>query len=544
MNVTVFEAMKIEGLANCRVAAGHSGLYREIKYVTVMEVPDVIHWLKGDDFILTSLYAIKDDTDAQKQLVKQLVDKGSAALAIKTHRYFEGIPECILESANRYAFPIIEISPEIAYLDILTPLTRRILDKNRINIEDFFAWLTETSMEGHEMLSIIDMVEKFLDNMVTLESRVNLPHPVPWEGKIAPLTVSQRNALIESKHSLRMTRVFNKQHMDCIVTPIILNGELEGCLTCWQTTHNFQQLDLTVLERVAPFLALELLGTKTRIEVEQKYKNDFMSGVLFGNIRSMEEITEKARLYGWNFSLNYATAVFDMDHFSKLIDDQLRNEVSIQSFKQHGLRALEKLIETELGDSITVLWSDKFIVLFPFHRTENKERSFTKFVSAIQKVQFELHASFPDATFTIGVSRPHFGIDGLREGYIEADASIRLGRPVFGRDTVICFDDLGVYRLLSELSNSSELKTFYMETSGKLEEYDSTHGTELLESLRLYFLYNFNVQDAARAMYIHPNTLKYRLRRVEEITEFSLNDAEGRLHLHLGLKIWHMFRHK
>lgn len=544
MKVTVSDAMKVEGLAECEVVAGHAGLDREIKYVTVMEVPDVIHWLKGDDFILTSLYAIKDDAPAQAELVKLLVDKGSAALAIKTHRYFDSIPECILESANRYEFPIIEISQETAYLDIITPLTKLILDKSRVDIEDFFAWLTETAMEGHEVLSIIDMVEKFLDNKVTLESHVNLMQSTSWEGQIAPLTVIQRNALLESKHSLRMIRDFNKQRMDCIVTPIIINGELEGCLTCWQTTHRFQQLDLIVLERVVPFLALELLGTKTRVEVELKYKNDFMSGVLFGNIRSVEEITEKARMYGWDLSVNYIIALFDIDHFIKIIEAKLSNEVSIQSFKQHGLQTLERLIKTELGDAIVILWSDKFIVLFPFHDMNDRDQVFLQFISSIKKAQLQMYTLFPDATFTIGIARPHSGIDGLRAGYAEAETSVRQGRPVFGRNTVIRFDDLGVYRLLSELSNSEELKSFYMETVGKIVEYDSIHGTQLLESLRLYFAHNFNIQEAASDMYVHFNTLKYRLHRIEEITQFNLNDAEGRLHLHLGLKIWSIVHHQ
>lgn len=72
MGVTIREAMQVGGLLRCKVVAGESALDKEIQYITVMEVPDVIQWLKGNELLLTSLYAIKDDLQAIQNLVPQL----------------------------------------------------------------------------------------------------------------------------------------------------------------------------------------------------------------------------------------------------------------------------------------------------------------------------------------------------------------------------------------------------------------------------------------------------------------------------------------
>src|SRR5690625_361539 len=140
MSITVKEAMEIGGLKHCKVIAGKEGLDRIIDHVTVMEIPDVVEWLKGNDFLLTSLLPIKNDSKDLNNLISKLDNAGSAVLAIK-NRFFDEIPLMLLEEGDLLNFPIIEIKQEIAYLDIITPLMKKILlegSSNQENIEEFF----------------------------------------------------------------------------------------------------------------------------------------------------------------------------------------------------------------------------------------------------------------------------------------------------------------------------------------------------------------------------------------------------------------------
>ena len=169
--ITVQDAMGIGGLTKCKIVAGHKGANREIKHVTVMEVPDTIQWLKGNELLLTSLYPIKDDTEAVNQLVRQLVEKGSAGLAIKTHRFFEQIPEMIIHEANRLNFPVIEMDKDVPYLDIITPLMSAILGNTSLeqedidDINDVVKWITELALGGKGLEIIVETLTKILKNL-------------------------------------------------------------------------------------------------------------------------------------------------------------------------------------------------------------------------------------------------------------------------------------------------------------------------------------------------------------------------------------------
>jgi hypothetical protein len=79
-------------LAEARVLAGASGLDRIVSRLNVMEVPDILPWVKPHELLLTTGYPLRDDPDGLIKLVAELDERGLAALAIKLHRYFDELP--------------------------------------------------------------------------------------------------------------------------------------------------------------------------------------------------------------------------------------------------------------------------------------------------------------------------------------------------------------------------------------------------------------------------------------------------------------------
>jgi purine catabolism regulator len=95
-----------------------------------------------------------------------------------------------------------------------------------------------------------------------------------------------------------------------------------------------------------------------------------------------------------------------------------------------------------------------------------------------------------------------------------------------------------VYRLLFQLEYHPELQAFKQEMLGPLLAYDG--GGELLRTLETYFRHNGNISQAADALFIHRNTLIYRMERIAEITGLDLDNTETRLALQLALRIHKM----
>ena len=115
--------------SQCEVSAGKSGLGRIVSGVNIMEVPDISEWVTSGQLLITAGYAIRDNDSAQKSLIALLAQKGLAGLCIKTKRYLEEIPSTMLTQADLYNFPIIELSKDINFADLIHDVLSAILSE-------------------------------------------------------------------------------------------------------------------------------------------------------------------------------------------------------------------------------------------------------------------------------------------------------------------------------------------------------------------------------------------------------------------------------
>ena len=88
--------------------------------------------------------------------------------------------------------------------------------------------------------------------------------------------------------------------------------------------------------------------------------------------------------------------------------------------------------------------------------------------------------------------------------------------------------------MFEELARSPGLGPF-RDLIGRVEAYDLEHNSDLLRTLRVYFAANANTSEAADRLYLHRNSLPYRLARIEHLTGLDLKDHRARLALQLGL---------
>lgn len=92
-------------LAYAHLVGGSAGIDRLVKYVNVMEVPDITEWVKEGELLLTTVYAIRNDIGAQSRLIPELAAKKLAGLAIKPGRYIEKISDIMIAQADEYKLP-------------------------------------------------------------------------------------------------------------------------------------------------------------------------------------------------------------------------------------------------------------------------------------------------------------------------------------------------------------------------------------------------------------------------------------------------------
>ena len=128
MGITVRQALLVEALHDAKVVAGHQGLDNAIRFVNIMEVPEVTKCMKGGELLVTSGFAIKDSCEDRRRLIYDLASKGVAAFGIKLGQYFLMIPDDMLACADEVGLPLIELPRDRPYMDFMVPIFENLIN--------------------------------------------------------------------------------------------------------------------------------------------------------------------------------------------------------------------------------------------------------------------------------------------------------------------------------------------------------------------------------------------------------------------------------
>jgi DNA-binding PucR family transcriptional regulator len=137
----------------------------------------------------------------------------------------------------------------------------------------------------------------------------------------------------------------------------------------------------------------------------------------------------------------------------------------------------------------------------------------------------------------------HFGISevpcqqhDIARAFAHARQAVAVCR-VGDHQAVTCFDDVKLIATLIDIANEDAIQDYVGQTIGHLIEYDGRKRTDLAHTLETYLDCSGVARHAAKALYLHPHSLRYRLRRIVEIQGVDLDDPMARLTTHLALKL-------
>jgi GAF domain-containing protein len=136
----------------------------------------------------------------------------------------------------------------------------------------------------------------------------------------------------------------------------------------------------------------------------------------------------------------------------------------------------------------------------------------------------------------VGLSDVDRGAASSRRRMREAADAARIGRALVAGGGAVSYEALGAYKYLVHLELDDAPHDRYRSSVEELIEYDRTRGARLVETLERFLADRGSVAASARALYIHPNTVRQRLERIERVTGLDLG-KEDLLSLELALKL-------
>ena len=144
---------------------------------------------------------------------------------------------------------------------------------------------------------------------------------------------------------------------------------------------------------------------------------------------------------------------------------------------------------------------------------------------------------FPAAKVVIGIGGTCRDPGEIARSYAQAQRTTQTLRRLGRTGAVSAFSDLGILRLLLQVPDLAELRSFAADVLGKLSMHEHEHKSEYLTTLACYFRENNSPQRASRILHVHPNTVAYRVKRIEEITGLRLDNYSDRLIAQVALEI-------
>lgn len=139
---------------------------------------------------------------------------------------------------------------------------------------------------------------------------------------------------------------------------------------------------------------------------------------------------------------------------------------------------------------------------------------------------------------SIGVGGQCEEVTGFVRSHREAKLALRIQAAVGKPDKVVVFSDLGVYRVLATEADASAMESFVADWLGVLMRYDAAHGTELVLTLTEFLETGGSYNKTASALSVHRSTLKYRLKRIKEVSGHDLSVPDVQFNLQVATRAW------
>ena len=164
------------------------------------------------------------------------------------------------------------------------------------------------------------------------------------------------------------------------------------------------------------------------------------------------------------------------------------------------------------------------------------------FAARLRAAQPVLECDRSRIRVSVGVSAPAEGVAALAGALHEAQSArrlavIRAGAPGPARVSVVTSDEVASHELLLASVPGSVLRSFRDRLLGPLLAYDERHRAELLPTLREFLACSGSWNACAATMYVHVNTVRYRIRRIEELTGRDLSCLDDQVDFFLALRI-------
>ena len=537
------DVLKDKRFSEFSLLAGLSGAGNAISTVTVIDTPDGAKWLSGGEFVITTAYMLKDDEEALLRFIRTLKARKASALGIKQGRYIENIPDSALALSDDLGLPLLLIPQKFPYADIINPIlselvnqqTNRLIQANLIHTK-----FTELAVSD---ASIPDILSAFMSIVGVPTAFFDFETAQIWysdsESSFAQHLKTERilshRDIDLARYDLHLIANQNRRFGVLVFEKGVLEREMEedgGTALIRERDPGFK----IALENAATNIILREQTIISNRQVAERYKGLLIQDILIHNIKSETEIHNRAEIFGWDFHDGGIVLEVDINNIKQRFKRNFSNNTS-KMLEEMSAEIFDISIREILRfypNAHYVKLSDIIIFVLSIRPKERKqmEKHIAEAFSRIQK-------SIENIPFTIsfGIGRYYENIEQIYLSYQEAREVIRLSYMFSWFNRILYYEKMDLFRIFLPILDNQEALEACRNCLQPLLDYDRKNGKNMLETLQVVSECGWNLKLAAERMFLHPNSVKYRMEQIGKLIHRNFREHSDRLLIEIAILV-------
>ncbi len=498
------------------LATGSKAAASPVRWVHISELQDPTPWLSGGELMLTT--GIPLDTAAkQRSFVRLLADRNLAGLGFGTGFSHERLPKALLEEAGKRDFPLFEVPYSTPFIAITEKAFARLVNEQYEVLQRGIAVqrrLERLVLEERGLEEIAATIASAVGGTVAiLDGRGERLAGRGFRRQLSADAIGgiRKEALGHAADGHPFVPSHPSVAGRALAHPVISpgGGPPQAWVVIVRDSGGLGDFERLILQQAVAIVALELMRRRVANETERRLAGDVLAGALGGR---MEATELRRRLEPFGIGEEAAVLVFSLDRpadATGALERALAADACPAVVAPHetgGRELLCAVIDAADRDPIDVA-SDARRALAP-------ERGGVRAAASRPASPESLRHSFHEARCALEATAFHNG----------------------SAPEVASWRDLGAFTLLLSIQDDEALGLYCDSVLGPIEQGDEEYGGELLRSLEAFIEQNGQWEKAAREVYCHRHTLRYRMRKVEELTGRDLSRAHDRIEFWLALR--------
>ncbi|MGX7265132.1 PucR family transcriptional regulator [Enterococcus crotali] len=555
--LTVKNFLQLAPFKTFQLVAGKKGLANKITGVNILDNPDASDWLSAGELLITSGYFFSENAEIQKRFIQRFKEINCSAICIKPHIYLKGIPESMRNLADELGLPLIEIPYGIAFSKIMNivmaEISGRMNELNQASL-DIHSQFFEISLHGGGMKKIASGLAEMVNNPVVLvdtdwsvtavsdQKQPLIQETIKKNGDTFTFPIQTITDLPTNFERIQkpITRAlsFEEQEYPCVIMPVYFDTIHYGFILVYLIERPLTDLDYVALENGSMAFALEQMRLLEIERTENRIRRDFFDQLLSGQIKDLDALATYDTTIDPN--LNYTVLILSIQTIGPTSD-------SLMEKKQSEDRLMKSLLS-----SLTTYTSNRFPHLHLFSRknqlvillgTDPKLSSLkthNEVSDTAERIRIYLEQqgqSERDIFCTIGSTLP---ILELSQSFEEAKKVIQLLEDDAKEEKIYFFNDFYFDSFLVDSISKEQGRKFYTHYLSTLLTYDQENKTSFTPTLKAYLAHHLNIATTSRALFIHRNTLLYRIEKIKGLLPVDLEQEKNTFALQLALKLYEL----